>query len=236
MSKTKKVILLIVEGITDQISLETVLPKLAVNRNVKFVITEGDITTDRSVTTQNIKTKLQDIVKSFLNSSRLKPSDILQVIHIVDTDGAFISNDRVVENPNEKLLYLSDRIETQHTQGIIDRNDQKVRIVNMLVGTTKIYGRQYAVYFFSRNIEHVLHNNDKELSREEKMALAYEFADRYNDTPDKFLSFISNPDIAVQGTRSETWDFIRQRTNSLKRYSNIHLFLQELTKETNNLI
>lgn len=230
MSKAKKVILLIVEGIIDQVSLESVLPKLVIDRNVKFVITEGDITTDRTVTTQNLKKKLAEIIKSFLNSSRLKSSDILQIIHIVDTDGAFVSNDCIVENQNEKLLYLSDRIETQNTQGIIARNEQKVRIINMLIATTTIYSKKYDVYFFSRNIEHVLHNNDKELSREEKMALAYEFTDRYYDSPNEFLTFISDPSLAVQGTKSETWDFIRQETNSLKRYSNIHVFLRELTK------
>jgi len=228
MSKTKKVILLIVEGIVDQVSLEPVLPKLVVGRSVRFVITRGDITTDKTVTTQNIKRKLSNIVSSFLNSSRLIPSDILQVIHIVDTDGAFVPDDCIVANPNEKLLYLSDRIETQNTQGIIDRNEKKTRLLNMLISTPKIFNKQYDVYFFSRNIEHVLHDNDKELTSEEKMELANKFADLYHDTPSEFLSFISDPLIAVQGTKIETWDFIRQDTNSLKRYSNIHVFIEEL--------
>ena len=228
MSKTKKVILLIVEGIIDQISLESVLPKLVIDRNVKFAITEGDMTTDRAVTTQNIKSKLVNIVISFLNSSRLRLSDILQIIHIIDTDGAFVPNDCVIENQNERLLYLSDRIETQNTQGIVNRNEQKVRIVNMLIATEKIYNKKYDVYFFSRNIEHVLHNIDRELSREEKLERAYKFADLYHENPTGFISFISDPSIVVQGTKRETWDFIRQNTNSLKRYSNIHVFLREL--------
>ena len=229
-SRTKKVILIIVEGIEDQVSLEAVIPNLIVDSSVKFAITRGDITTDRTVTSQNIKRKLSGIVNDFLRSSHLKSSDILQIIHIADTDGAFIPDDCVVENTNERLLYLSDRIETLNPQGIKNRNEKKARILNMLIATSEIYRKKYDVYYFSRNLEHVLHNKDQELSREEKTRLADEFADQYYDRPQEFLSFISDPAIAVKGTKVETWDFIKEGTNSLKQYSNIHVFLQDLIK------
>ena len=231
VSKTKKVILIIVEGIEDQVSLEAVVSKLIVDSSVKFAITRGDITTDRAVTSQNIKKKLSGVVNFFLSSSRLTKSDILRIIHIVDTDGAFIPDDCVVENPNERLLYLSDCIETQNPQGIKDRNGKKARILRMLIATPEISNKKYDVYFFSRNLEHVLHDKDQGLTSEEKTNLADEFADHYHDKPQEFLSFISDPAIAVQGTKAETWDFIKEGTNSLGRYSNVHVFLQDLIKE-----
>lgn len=50
MANTKKVILFIVEGITDKISLEGILSTLIETENVKFQITEGDMTTEKGIT------------------------------------------------------------------------------------------------------------------------------------------------------------------------------------------
>jgi len=224
MTKTKKIVLLIVEGIFDMVSLESIVPKLILYNDVRFAITNGDITSDSNVTVQNVKERLRKIIQKFLNQYRLNQSDLLRIAHIVDTDGAYISEDNIVNNPYERVLYLPDRIETADVQGLIRRNNHKTKLLNMLVSTPEILRKRYDVYFFSRNIEHVLHNRDEELSNDEKMQLAEVISDRFCNSPEKFLEFISEPSIAVPGEYDETWDFIREGTNSLHRYCNFHVF------------
>jgi hypothetical protein len=58
--KTKKIILFIVEGISDQTSLALILSKLVKSENVKFQIVNGDITSDRSTNVANAMIKVNE--------------------------------------------------------------------------------------------------------------------------------------------------------------------------------
>ncbi len=60
-------------------------------------------------------------------------------------------------------------------------------------------------------MEHVLHNISQDLTDEEK-----------------FLHLLYNADFYVPGTYEETWKFIMEGGNSLKRYCNISLFFENL--------
>ena len=224
MSKTRKLVLLVVEGIIDMVSLELIVPKLVLCNDVRFAITNGDITSDLSVTVQNVKEKLRKIIQRYMDQYRLNQTDLIRVAHIVDTDGAFVSDSNVVWNPDERLLYLPDRIETSDVQGLVRRNRHKTQLLNMLVSTPEIFRKRYDVYYFSRNIEHVLNDKAGELSNDEKMRLAEENSDRYCNSPAKFLEFISDPTIAAPGDYNETWDFVKEGTNSLHRYNNFYTF------------
>lgn len=64
--KTKKVILFIVEGVTDKTSLGGIIDKLVSSNLVRFYITGGDITCDRFSNSSNAITKVNDYVKAFL--------------------------------------------------------------------------------------------------------------------------------------------------------------------------
>lgn len=79
------------------------------------------------------------------------------------------------------------------------------------------------VYFFSTNLEHVLHNiqNAKD---EDKLKLAEKFEDKFYENPHNFIEFINDSEYALNDTYSETWNFIKQNNNSLKRYTNFNLF------------
>lgn len=69
--KTKKVVLFIVEGISDQTSLALILSKLIKSENVRFHILNGDITSDYQTTGVNAITKVNEQIKRFLNSNFL---------------------------------------------------------------------------------------------------------------------------------------------------------------------
>lgn len=50
-----------------------------------------------------------------------------------------------------------------------------------------------------------------------------DFADKYKGHLPEFISFISDPNIAVPGTYKETWKFIEKDLHSLQRHTNMHL-------------
>ena len=155
MAKMKKAVLFLVEGITDQLTFESLLPALIDNSEVKFHLANGDITTVESVT------------------------------------------------------------------------GNKVAALNRLSTVKRVFSIDYEIYYFSRNLEHVLHNKTEDLDRYEKQKLAETFADAYYDRPTAFIEFINAPEFAVNGDYRETWAFTKQGCNSLNRHCNFHLFFRE---------
>ncbi len=82
------------------------------------------------------------------------------------------------------------------------------------------------MYFNSCNLEHVLYNELREFSDEEKQALSDDFAEKYEGKAEEFVEFISASDIAVLGTYQKTWDYIEKGNHSLNRSSNMHLIFE----------
>ena len=64
-------------------------------QNIRVEILHGDITSESESSPSNIVKKVGAIVQSFLNKYSLKKTDIAEIIQITDTDGAFISTDKV---------------------------------------------------------------------------------------------------------------------------------------------
>ena len=160
MAKSRKVILLIVEGETDQDSLSPVLKKIFSNSNVHFCVTRGDIlvkTIETDISGRNAITKVNTHIKNEMMKYGYKTKDLLKVVHLIDTDGAFIPNERVIENSEERIKYCIDKIETRNPEWIINRNKTKKEVAQRLRSTKKIGGIPYCILFFSRNMEHVLH-------------------------------------------------------------------------------
>lgn len=54
-----------------------------------------------------------------------------------------------------------------------------------------------------------------------------DFAELYEGRLDEFIDFISDKSIAVEGSYKQTWKFIEKGTNSLNRYSNMHLIFEK---------
>ncbi len=87
----KKVVLFIVEGITEQESLELVLTTLIEDNNeVVFEVVGGDITSRNDVDIANVKNKITEAIKDG-GKRKFKPSDYLEIVHLIDMDGAFIT-------------------------------------------------------------------------------------------------------------------------------------------------
>lgn len=227
MMKTKKIVLFIVEGITDEMSLSLILSKLVQDSSVQFHVINQDITADFNSNCQNIIRKIDSQVKKFLSQNNgLKKTDIKEIIHLVDTDGAFVNEDFVKEDMNqEKVFYTHNSIVTNKRDLIVERNQRKSGILNKLYQTSHIGRIGYKVYFFSCNLEHVLHNCQN-TAYEKKRVYSYDFVDKYVGQENGFVDFLSDNDFTTPGDYKETWQFIKEDCNSLSRYCNFHLYFK----------
>lgn len=232
MGKTKKVIFFLVEGPTDESALSPVLKRIFSSSEVHFHIIHGDITLENGITAQYAIKYVADRIDAEMGKYAYRRSDILQIVHLIDTDGVFISPELVKPMADNGIRYCKDHIETGTVEAVQYRNQKKSAVVSKLCAAPKMLKTiPYSIYYFSRNMEHVLHNREENLTKEQKIELADAFADCYENKPEEFLLFIKSGDVAAEGTYGQTWDFIRRGVNSLNRYSNLHLlFAQENLK------
>lgn len=221
----KKIVLFIVEGINDKTCLEGVLENVVESEEVHFQMTDGDITTRYDIDEYKIRNEIGKIVKAFKDKYHLKPEHFMEVIHIIDTDGLYLKEDCIHQADVDKTLYMDDGIYTNNVEGIIQRNIQKSAVVERMLEISKVLKSiPYSVYYFSSNMDHVLHNNAN-LLNQEKDDLADSFDREYADKPEEFVRLMRNSSFAVPGTYEETWDFIKMDKNSVQRYSNFGVYL-----------
>lgn len=229
--QSKKIILFIVEGIHDKTSLSICLSELLSGASVHFALTHGDITSRYGTSAKNISERIGAIVKNF-SGSIFKPKDFYEVVHIIDTDGAFISEEHIKmaatkEEGSPHTQYKPEEILTPEPKNIKERNEQKSEVIERMLSIEKVWRIiPYHVYYFSTNMDHVLHNNPNP-TREEKVQLAEKFENQYYKKPEEFSKLFHENDLAVKGDYEETWDFIMLDCNSLKRYSNFGIYLEE---------
>lgn len=225
----KKLILILVEGPTDEDALALVCSNIVKAHDLKFDVLHTDITAEETMTVKYIEEHIRNVIDVYLQKNLfIKESDILKVVQLIDTDGAFVQPAQVRQSALGKTEYFETYIEAKNKDRLIRRNLSKRKIVHHLVHSEKIAGFEYEIYYFSRNMEHVLHNIARDLTDEEKEDLAFKIADQYSDQPEAFLDLLYNADFSVKGNYEDTWKFIMENGNSLKRYCNILLFFENL--------
>lgn len=224
---TKKVILFIVEGVSDKTSLGGIIDKLISSNLVRFYITGGDITSDKFTNNSNALKKVNEHIIRFLDSQPgIYKKDLHQVVHLIDMDGAYVANEQIRGGGTEAFIYTEEAIIANSIQKVIDRNNRKQQAINRLSLCPIVSGVPYSMYYFSCNLEHVLHDNIN-VSDGLKMEYAEAFAESYYKNEKAFLDFICEEKFAVSGDLKKTWEFIKVDGNSLKRYSNFHLFFNQ---------
>lgn len=222
----KKVVAVIVEGPSDEAALGSIMKEYFADDEVQFVVVHGDITTEDYTSVENVISKINNLIDVVKQRYGYSVEDFMRIIHIADTDGAFIK-DKVIYADVNSVQYYTDRIETKNVECIIDRNKRKAEILFKLYSSGKINGITYRIYFNSCNLEHVLYNELKDFTAEEKEEMSDDFAELYEGRLDEFIDFISDKSIAVEGSYKQTWKFIEKGTNSLNRYSNMHLIFEK---------
>ena len=218
----------LVEGASDLTSLEFI-DNINTNETIKFQITSGDVTSKLNITPQNCREEINKILLSFLERSKLRKTDIIKIIHILDIDGVYIPEINIIEDKNiKKFLYTINGIVAPSKENVQKRNESKKQIVEKLLVTSKINSIPYEMYYMSCNLEHVLHDKLEDISEDEKKELANKFADKFYEKEIEFIDFINNKDFKVLGDYKATWDFIKKDLNSVNRYSNFWLFFENL--------
>lgn len=158
-----------------------------------------------------------------MSTYRLRKADMLQVVHLMDTDGTYVSDNAVTELATvPKTVYNPGQIIAANRQQIIDRNRRKSANMDRLALEPAIGGIPYLAIYMSCNLDHVLYNKlNSHDSDKRKDSLA--FAHKYRNDIEAFISFINDSDFSVAGDRKETWEYIRQGLNSIDRHTNLGL-------------
>lgn len=221
----KKVVAVIVEGPSDENALGGIMKEFFSSEEVQFAVVYGDITSDFHTFTDNVVSKINDLVDSVREKYGYRWDDFIQIIHIADTDGAF-TKDCIVKAEVDAIQYFEDRMETSDIENTKRRNERKSEVLYKLYKTTKVHKINYRIYYNSCNLEHVLYGVLRDFSDEEKEQMSDDFAEKYEGKVDEFISFISDETIAVPGTYNDTWKYIEKDKNSLQRHSNMHLIFK----------
>lgn len=223
----KKVMLFIVEGPTDETSLSTVLNRIFSSSTVKFQVVHGDVLTRDFTSSDKIVAAVWDQVKAFMGEI-YKKSDICRIVHLTDMDGVFVPDDAVVEDnamaAGAPPLYTETQIQTPNRVGILNRNKRKRKNVDRLSACPRIAGIPYSMYYFSLNLDHVLHGKTN-ISAWEKVQCAEEFDLKYGDDPDGFSLFMRGSSFSVCDDYCSSWAFIKTGLHSLERHSNFGIEL-----------
>ena len=223
----KKIVLVIVEGPSDDTALGIALNRIYDRDFVYVHIMHGDITPRQGVTPVNIVSKIGNDVRDYAKSNHYKAADFKQIIHIVDTDGAYIPDTCIMENLEvEQPRYESDGIYTARVEGIIDRNIRKRENLYRLRTCASIWNIPYRVYYMSCNLDHVLYNK-RNSTDEEKETNAYTFARKYRKDRERFVDFICNSSFSANGDFKKSWEHIETDLNSLERYTNLCICIRE---------
>ena len=222
----KKVIAVIVEGPSDESAIGGIFKEFFSSEEVHFEVVHGDITTKNYVEVDNVVIEVGNIINSIKAKYGYKDEDFVKIIHITDMDGAFTKN-CVVEADVKGIQYYVDHMESSNVSATEKRNHHKAEILQKLAATGKIRKIYYRLYFNSCNLEHVLYDELKDFSDEQKEEMSDDFAEKYEGHIQEFIEFISDSSIAVPGTYKKTWQFIEKDKNSLNRYTNMHLIFKK---------
>ena len=121
----KKIVLVIVEGPSDETALGVIMNRLFRQNEVIVHVMRSDITSELSTTPGNIVSKINMSIRSRFGAS-FKSGDFLRIIHIVDTDGAFVDESAVVQDEGSlKTEYTIKEIHTKNREKILERNVRK---------------------------------------------------------------------------------------------------------------
>lgn len=234
--ESKSVILFIFEGVTEKIALENILKKIFSSNHVDVEFIGTDITSDNNISRAEIENELKIFVRDKIKPLHIDLSDIQQIVHVIDTDGGFVDSQYIkYDDTVDRIAYTNDFILSKNPSLTLKRNKEKTEKVNFLKNREYLKFKSeenlsipYKLYFFSRNREHTLQNVSRELSRNEKTDMAFDFAIKFQGREKDFITFVNDSIIKVPGTFQQTWSFIQKDNNSLHRHSNFHILFNDV--------
>lgn len=202
----------------------------------------GDITSNQYAKPETIERMIYHrfILPAVKSGRSIYPKNIARIIQITDLDGSYISDDCIKPLSDERVghdgpFYNADlkTIETEDIDHICKRNMIKRANIDYLLSLTntgiklKTKTVPYEIYFFSSNMDHFI-NRDANVEGG-KRKLAERFLRSYGLDTEAFCDFFLKDEDAVGKLGySESWDMIREGTNSISRYTNIDYLVRQL--------
>lgn len=221
----KKVVIFIVEGESDKAALKHILNKIYKRKKIVFCVTDGDLSSSPDIDKTNVELNIRRLIHSIMHDTKIKRSDIWQIVHIFDTDGAFIPDENIMKY-NGDLRYTEDYIMCRNKNFICERNHKKADIMNYLLELEDMDGYPYKCFFMSSNLDHALYNIQN-LEKESKIIYADRFMEKFIDNPMGFIEYIENEvSMCKNNTYESSWKYIKQDTNSLKRNTNLNIYFE----------
>lgn len=233
---TKKVIVVIVEGVSDKVSFEGYLNTLSKDKNVFFSVYKGDLMTDYTQDEKTVNEIIKELIEESAIVSNFNIEDVAMVIQLTDTDGVFAKNviqhdaSLTVEN---STMYFEDKILTRDVLNFEKTQKyKKERLIDCLqlseIEITFKHKIPYEIYYMSCNLECALYNIYN-ASEEEKADLSEDFANKYApDQMDDFIDFMGSINASRTLVFEESWNYIKRDNNSLKPCSNFIIFLLKI--------
>lgn len=224
---TKKTIFFIVEGNTDKTALNRIFSRIYRNKNIHFAFTDGDITSDKTVTKDNIADLLYAKIDAYMKDKKLKKTDIWKIVQLFDTDGTYIPETAIIKGSTKEFFYSTTTISCKYPEKIKDRNKRKSEMMNYLLSLKEIKGIPYVGYYMSSNLDHALYN-EQNLNDEEKKEYADEFYELFEGKEILFIQYLKNEVVCgVPDSFPASWRYIKDKLHSLERHTNLHLFFME---------
>lgn len=235
---TKKVLLIIVEGQTEQIILEDYLDAHFADTTIRFDVQREDVLTkwDAHKRIPNIKNSVIRVIQSYLDKYKFLAKDLTAVVHITDADGCFIAPEcvRVDENIEQKLFYTEDAIlvkSDKRKEQIEQRNEMKARNARILIANDYFSINRlkvpYQLFYFSTNLEHVLWDERNEIPTE-KIHKADKFIENLSGTIEEYLKTYLPVDaeLPYREKMKKSWSFLMEGGHSLQRGTNVPLLFE----------
>lgn len=227
---TKKVIFLMVEGFSDKTIFED-LKKTYSKYNISFINLGGDIFGDIKS-----KTKIQNRIKNAIDKKimefKLKKSDIIGVLQVIDLDGCMIDNNNIVidDKQLQNTYYGSDLIKVKNSnqkEYIEKKNSQKTSEIKRMCGYKKIGSYKYQIYYFARTMEHVIFDEPNP-DGSTKVVKIDKFMKTLNGAIEDFLSEYFPPieSVTYEDKYSDSWNYVFKDNNSLHRFNNVYLLFE----------
>lgn len=214
----------------------------------------GDITSRRGVDSNNIFGLL---LKLFIQPELEKrpayiyPKSVCEVIHLIDIDGIYLDNSRIIEDKSgvyqhlpyydveQGIIYADKKAEIE------ERNERKRNNIKKLVDTKSINlkitkesnssrERPYRVFFFSSNLDHVLYGkaNNEDNS---KIRDAQRFSNYFYNEPEKAAEFFINHQGAVKNTNyKDSWKLLMENHDENLQLTNINILVEDLLNRIKN--
>lgn len=228
MASTRKVVLFIVEGPSDEAACG-IFTKIFNNAAVKFDVIHGDATTSCQDPAKIREHVRNEILRHLARDRGYGWKDLERIVVICDTDGAFVPSSFIEASSDGRLHYEECRILARDPAAIVERNAKKSEALKRLSSIKELTSKQRKVpirtFFLSLNLEHALSGEPGECSNDEKELLAHKFARKYVNDIERFKRFLAE-EIGVAGDYVETWNYVAEGTHSLERCSNLHLVLE----------